>query len=212
MGSGHGMLIASVRRTGGLRLPARQEGVVLLITLIVLVAMMLASVALVRAVDTANTVSGNLSFREAALHSGDAGGEAAIAWLESQNGSGALFNHNYAMGYSATRADPAAGQSWDDFWSTVLSAESVTLNGGKPDAAGDIVSYSIARMCNAVGDPETVNTDCSKSMVAATNPGASSQGAGDVGLLYTTQYYYRITIRIVGPRNTVSYVQETVAM
>jgi type IV pilus assembly protein PilX len=212
MGRGRRMLICASRRKRVGQMPARQRGVVLVVTLIVLVAMMLASVALVRAVDTVNTVAGNLAFREAATHSGDAGAEAAIAWLESQNGTGALFNHNYAMGYSATRIDPAAGQSWDAFWNSVLSGQSVTLNGGKPDAAGDIVSYTISRMCNAVGDPATVNTDCSKSEVAATNPGASGQGAGDVGLLYTTQYYYRITVRVVGPRNTISYVQVTIAM
>lgn len=191
---------------------ARQQGVVLLITLIVLVVMLLGSVALVRAVDTTNVIAGNLSFHQAATHSGDTGVEAAIAWLESQNGSGALYNHNFAMGYSATRIDPAPGQSWDNFWNTVLAAQSITLNGGAPDAAGNIVSYAISRMCNAIGDPATVNTDCSVSVVASTNAGANSQGATEVGLQYSTQYYYRITARIAGPRNTVSYVQATVAM
>lgn len=192
--------------------PVRQRGVTLLITMIVLLAMTLAAIALVRSVDTTNVIAGNLSFHQSATHSGDTGVETAIAWLESQNASGALYAHNYAMGYSATRNDPAAGQSWDDFWNTTLSAQSVTINGGVPDAAGNIVSYSISRMCNAVGDPATVNTDCSVSVVASTDAGAKSQGANQVGLLYSTQYYYRITSRIVGPRNTVSYVQAIVAM
>jgi len=191
---------------------AKQRGVVLLITLIVLLAMMLASIALVRSVDTTNVIAGNLSFHQAATHSGDTGVEAAIAWLEAQNGSGALYNHNFAQGYSATRNDPGPSQSWDYFWNKVLSAQSVTLNGGVPDAAGNIVSYAISRMCNAIGDPATVNTDRSVSVVASTNSGASSQGATEVGLLYSTQYYYRITTRIVGPRNTISYVQAIVAM
>lgn len=197
--------------------PARQRGVVLLITLIVLVAMMLASVALVRSVDTANVVAGNLSFREAAAHSGDTGVEAAIAWLESQGG-GALFSNNYAMGYSAGRQDPAPGQSWDNFWNATLGSQSVTLNGGAPDAAANTVSYAIQRMCDGEGNPSSPATssgapqDCSKSLVAATNSGASSQGAGDIGLLYNIQYYYRITVRVVGPRSTVSYVQVTVAI
>jgi Tfp pilus assembly protein PilX len=193
-------------------LPARQRGVVLLITLIILLTMLLASIALVRSVDTTNVVAGNVSFHQAATHSGDAGVEAAIAWLESQNGGGNLFNHNFAMGYSAVRQDPAPGQSWDDFWNAVLAAQSVTINGGAPDAAGNTVSYAITRMCNAVGDPAAVNTDCSVSVVTSNNAGANSQGAAQVGLLYSTQYYYRITSRITGPRNTVSYVQAIVAM
>lgn len=192
--------------------PARQRGVVLLITLIVLLAMTLASIALVRSVDTTNVIAGNLSYHQAATHSGDTGIESAVAWLESQNGGGNLYNHNFALGYSATRNDPAPGQSWDNFWNTVLVAQSVTINGGAPDAAGNIVSYAISRMCNAIGDPATVNTDCSVSVVASVNAGASSQGATEVGLMYSTQYYYRITSRIVGPRNTVSYVQAVVAM
>jgi hypothetical protein len=40
----------------------------------------------------------------------------------------------------------------------------------------------------------------------------SSKGSGVVALLYNSQIYYRITTRIAGPRNTVSYVQTIVSL
>ncbi len=56
-----------------------QRGVILIITLIVLVAMTLASIAMVRSVDTSTVIAGNLAFKQSATASGDAGLEAAIA-------------------------------------------------------------------------------------------------------------------------------------
>lgn len=201
-------------RAPTLAIAAKQRGVVLLITLIVLLAMTLGTIALVRSVDTTNVIAGNLSFHQAATHSGDTGVETAIAWLESQNGGGNLYNSNLPMGYSALRVgqDPGANQSWDAFWNTVLTNQNVQLNGGLPDAAGNVVSYSITRMCNAQGDPATTNVDCSVSVVSSVNSGASSQGVNETGLQYSSQVYYRITSRVVGPRNTISYVQAIVAL
>jgi Tfp pilus assembly protein PilX len=51
--------------------PASERGVVLLVALIILVALTLAGVALIRSVDTANIIAGNLSFRESAVHAGE---------------------------------------------------------------------------------------------------------------------------------------------
>jgi hypothetical protein len=56
---------------------SRQRGSALFIALISLVTMTLAGIALVRSVDTINLISGNFSFRQAALHASDLGVEAA---------------------------------------------------------------------------------------------------------------------------------------
>src|ERR1044072_4039301 len=70
-------------RFGHVRLRAThgQRGVVLFIALIVLVALMLASVSLVRSVDTANIIAGNLAFKQASVQAADTGIEAAVAAL-----------------------------------------------------------------------------------------------------------------------------------
>lgn len=53
--------------------PRKQQGVVLLITLIVLVAMMLAGIGMIRSVDTGTLVAGNIAFREVTVQAGEAG-------------------------------------------------------------------------------------------------------------------------------------------
>ncbi len=202
---------------------ARQGGVVLIIALIVLVAMTLAAIAMVRSVDTTNVIAGNLAFKQAATQAGDAGTEAAISWLEANTGA-PLWANNYGNGYSALRQDPAANQSWDQYWTTSIDPNPLTppvntltcSNNGRActlptDAAGNTVSYSITRMCATVGDPGAAGSGCPVSISAA-NINSSSQGAGEVVLNYASQNYYRITTRTVGPRNTVSYLQTMVAM
>jgi type IV pilus assembly protein PilX len=195
---------------GRMQRRGRQRGVVLMIALIVLVAMTLAGIALMRSVDTTTIIAGNLAFQQSATSSGDAGTETAVSWLETNNTGANLFSNTYAQGYSAARQDPAVGQSWDTFWTTVLvpAGQVVTL---APDSTGNTVAYAIQRLCNSVGDPSTVNVDCTQPQTAG-SAASSSKGAGVVLLLYNSSIYYRITSRIAGPRNTVSYVQTIVSM
>lgn len=201
---------------------SRQGGVVLVIALIVLVAMTLAGIALVRSVDTANLIAGNLAFKQAAVMSGDRGTEAAIAWLEQNNGN-TLWNSSLGNGYAANRVDPNPGESWDAFWLRLLqpappalpvagltcSGQACTL---PTDAVtGNTVSYAIQRMCSnpGGGDPLVPGILC------AATPAVSAgrcRVAGCIDLLVNTQVYYRITSRVVGPHNTVSYIQSVVAL
>src|SRR4051812_32753519 len=70
------------------RLPRRQDGVVLFIALIVLVAMTLAGIAMIRSVDTALGIAGNMAFKQATLQGTDRGIKTAADWL-GNNSSGA---------------------------------------------------------------------------------------------------------------------------
>ena len=190
---------------------ARQSGVVLLITLIVLVAMTLTAIALVRSMDTTNIIAGNLAFQQSATHSGDTGVETAIAWLETN--AATLQNDNLVNGYSSSVTNPAAGQSWDAYF-TALENETpvkrtVTL---APDAVGNTVSYAIHRLClSANMSPTAVGAGCTVTPATSITT-ASSEDAGTVKLTASAQQYYRITTRIVGPHNTKSYVQAIVAL
>jgi type IV pilus assembly protein PilX len=222
------MLIKPVPRLAGRIQPSRQRGVVLMIALIMLVAMTLGGIALVRSVNITNIIAGNLAFQQGATNSGDTGIEVAVNWLEANNGV-TLYGSTAAQGYSATRADPGAGQSWDAFWRATLVNRSVTLNPANPgtftaysttnesnpllrNSAGNIVSYSIQRLCIGEGlAPSNAGAGCSQPP-ATISTGSSSKGAGVVALTYGSQVYYRITSRIAGPRNTVSYVQAIVAL
>lgn len=190
--------------------PRRQQGVVLMIALIMLVSMTLMGIALVRSVDTTNIIAGNLAFKQSATSSGDLGTEAAITWLEANNTATTLHANIYAQGYAAQRSDPGVGQTWDSFWtgSMVPAGQVVTLG---TDSAGNTVSYAIQRLCNAPGDPVNVGVDCAVPQTSGASAG-SSKGAGVIALLFNSQIYYRITSRVVGPRNTVSYIQTVIAL
>ncbi|WP_295447614.1 hypothetical protein [uncultured Thiodictyon sp.] len=214
--------------TGALGPAGKQRGVVLAVTMIVLVTMMLASAALIRSVDTAGVISGNLAFKQSAPHSADVGIEAAIGWLETNNGA-TLYNDDRANGYFATRQDPDPAttppQTWDAFWVNVLVGRAVAATdagGNHTDAAGNQVSYVIHRLCNGSGNPGLAiqpnglpPPQCSLPPPSATSTcTGNSMGANTSTPLTCNRnlYYYRITARTDGPRNTVSYVQVTVVM
>ena len=192
----------------------RQTGVVLIITLIVMVAMTLAALSMMRSVDTSNLIAGNLAFQRAATHSGDTGVEAAIAWLEANNTGVMLDSDDPTNGYNASGSNvaqsPTAAQTWDEYWMQSLTARAVKLNGGAADSAGNAVSYVIDRLCNNSGG-KTTGAACVASPVVQTATG-NGEEAGEPQLSAASLVYYRITVRVAGPKNTVSYVQTFVSL
>jgi type IV pilus assembly protein PilX len=192
--------------------PRRQRGAVLFIALIVLVAMTLAGIAIMRSVDTATLIAGNLSFKQATIQSSDAGIEPAYQWLLANRT--VLPTTNLAAGYFSAR--PGAEPVWSD---PLTWASAVTLG---TDAAGNTTSYLIHRMCNcpnttyngtcAGGDAQQCALDAP--VVGAPPPPAEGDSflVGAPGYLDDPKVYYRITVRTQGPRNTASYVQSMVAV
>lgn len=182
---------------------ANQSGVALPIALIVLVIMILAAVTLVRSVDTTTLVAGNLTFKQRATHAGDEGIRQAFLWLRdtATNNPANLNNTNAASGYYSTQH--ADDPNWNP--ATNWPAGAVTL---ATDAGGNTVSYVIHRLCILPGLAYNApNQQC------ATHSGSSTAAAGGsqsvdapefTGVVYV---YYRVTARIDGPRNTVSFVQ-----
>ena len=197
----------------------RQSGVVLMIALIILVALTIGGIALVRSVDTTNLISGNLAFQQAATRSGEAGTEDAIRSVIEAKTFLSLQNDDLTNGYVAS--SPVAGLAtpaeWNAFWSTRLPATlPVTAKACAnrvcnlpTDIAGNTVSYAIQRMCRASGDPGEQSTGCS-----VYSPSSSTEGTNYIPeppLNRATQYLYRVTTRVTGPRNTVSYIQAIIA-
>lgn len=199
--------------------PHTQRGVVLILALIVLAAMTLAGIGLMRSVFTGNKIAGNLAFQQSATHAADTGIEAAIAWLEDRNANSPVTLHTGQLpgggnlGYFAARplnTDPSgANPNWEQAWNTWVNTG--RFNELPRDAAtGNRVRFVIHRLCNAEGAPES-GIGCSASPTVVGSEGGS-RGAGVVGLAVPSQRYYRITVRVDGPRNTVSFVQSIVAL
>ncbi|WP_161603768.1 pilus assembly PilX family protein [Noviherbaspirillum massiliense] len=191
---------------------SRQKGVVLIVALVVLVAMTLAAIALVRSVDTNTIIAGNVAFQQAAIHSADTGIETAVAFLEANKTGNALDADDSTNGYAANGAStdmsPASGQSWDAFWQQSLDNRAYKFT--SPDEAGNTVAFVIDRLCRNAG-ARTAGASCvaSPSVTAATG---NAEEAGEVQLNAPSVVYYRITVRVSGPKNTVSYVQSVVAL
>ena len=189
----------------------RQRGTVLFIALIVLVAMTLAGIAIMRSVDTATLIAGNLAFKQGTIQSSDNGVEQAYQWLIANRA--ALANTNLGSGYYSSR--PGAEPDWNDplTWASAVSVGT--------DAAGNTTSYLVHRLCNC---PDTTyNGTCAGgnaqqcALTSASNtPPPPAQGdsfaVGAPGYLEDPKVFYRITVRTQGPRNTTSYVQSMVAI
>lgn len=193
---------------------SRQRGVVLFIALIVLVAMSLAGIALIRGVDTGSVIAGNIAFRQTAMHVGDNGIEAARNWLLGQAAT-ALYYDNTGAGYYATWAPnvvlvgtPTGSQVAFD-WSTAINVTTPA------PPAGYSVSYVLHRMCSYVGNPSSLDGpgSCVKlqGVVSSSETGTKVQAQfGQMAISVPSIATYRVTVRVVGPRNAVSYVQAVV--
>ncbi|HOY70459.1 MAG TPA: hypothetical protein PL131_07420 [Methylotenera sp.] len=171
----------------------RQKGVVLFFSLIALVAMSLAAVALIRSVDTNSMISGNLGFKQSTMYSSDAGINTAMTWL---NANPTLLNNNSAAnGYFASSAIPSTAQAFVD-------ANGV---GDTTDSQGNTIRYVVNRMCNAAGAPNPPVVTCLRGPVSTmqNDNGLATQTLGSP----QPTIIYRITARVTGPKNTVSYVQ-----
>ena len=209
---------------GHLTGPRDQRGVVLLITLIALVAMTLAAIALIRSVDTGNVVAGNLAFKQSATLAGDFGTETAATWLQGKSGTSDTFNDDAANGYYATSQDTLdmTGSTGDpnralvdwDFNNCNGAAASACIFPSQPiDAgAGNQVNYIINRLCQSAGDSNSTSNSC-VTFISETSlsPKRGEIKAGEEKRFESTPVaYYRITSRIKGPRNTISYIETIV--
>lgn len=204
----------------------RQRGISMLLVLLVLVVLTLAAVGLSRSTHTANVIAGNLGFQRAATSSADRGVEAAVAWLENNSGqassataatcassvgSTVLACDQAARGYLALRQDPGSSQSWSDLWDALRNAGTTPVELSN-DGADNSVAYVIQRMCSSRGDPAASACSTMPTAVECGNSMTLGGNGGGGNLNCATQVYYRITVKVSGPRNTVSYTQAMVAL
>lgn len=193
------------------RVPRKaQRGVILFVALIVLVAMSLTGIALIRSVDTNVLVAGNLAFRQGATAAADWGIESARSYLKTTLAANkaALDGDNPAAAYYAT------WQTGLDLVGTTTSpfgwSGSSQLVG--TDSAGNEVRYVLHRMCEASGATTAANANCVKAAGGGGATGADGSTKATVSysalaLPASTVVYYRVTVRVLGPRNTLSFVQ-----
>ena len=102
--------------SGRLATPAKEQGVVLFIALIVLVVMSLIGISMIRQGSSSQMIVGNLAFKEGAEAAADFGVERARAWLTSKTGA-QLEASDPAVIYVANglsgNFDPLSYTTWD---------------------------------------------------------------------------------------------------
>jgi type II secretory pathway pseudopilin PulG len=184
-----------------LRAPERrQRGVVLFVALIVLIIMTLAGLALLRQMGVGTSIAGNVAFKENATSVADRGTEAARAWLIAN--SAITANDSFANGYFSSwgtgAVDPTAFD-WDTSSRTLVDDVAQT---------GNTTRIIIHRLCETPNmsalDPAQRCSD-----FPIVNGGESHGGGSYPSVLPGTSPspFYRVTTRVDGPRNTVSYTQ-----
>lgn len=218
--------------------PITQRGVSLLFALIALVVLMMGSLALVRNVDIASQLLGNLGQKQDATASTDVAVRQAVKWITS-NGS-SLNSDMPADGYYAsnqefnvdgvTAKDPidTTGEQlkgtplrqlidWDNNNCSSVSSADYSSCAIKPKVLGDPVngntaSYVILRLCNRSGDPHADQTiKCAKPLSGGTAQSNThnSLASGEIAYPGSSLNYFRILVRVVGARNA-SSVTETI--
>lgn len=228
----------------------KQRGVVLFFTLIALVVMSLAAVALIRSVDTSTMIAGNLAFRQAGTSSGDSGIEAAIAWMKATEAAAEAnglvdkrdanhpFNHTggYDMGSGCclnvgyySNADTALSLTDSTLttsvkWTTAANDSTLVLDpsGNSTDSSGNTIRYVIQRMSRTANmlpgtienssytgtlfSSASLDTNGKQIALATEICPKNSTGCPQAGMTALM----RITVKVTGPKNTVSYVQTVV--
>jgi len=180
----------------------RQRGVVLFISLIMLVALTMAGLAVMRGVGSGVLITRNLVFKQGATVAGDRGIEAARKWLIDNKSGTTLDNTNTSNGYYSDWQSSFDPLTFD--W---------TANGKSvgADASGNTVRYVIHRLCSNANNPvDASGQSCVAKSGVTTGGSGSSKGdvfAGGGALSGKITAYYRITVRAEGPLNTIAFVQ-----
>jgi len=185
-----------------------QQGVTLIIALIVLVAMTLAGVAMMRSVDTGTIVVGNIAFRQATVHSADNGLQEGYKYVQTNSGTANLYNDDNMIGVSSKGyfASTPANEESTWFMDQNKWTNAAVVNAGNPDASGNVVYYIVHRLCRDAG----IAPSPDKCAATPDNAAITGEGVDASSANYFTRppaTHYRVTAKSVGPRNSITFVQ-----
>jgi len=193
-----------------------QRGIVMFIALLVMVALSLAGIALIRSADTATVVSGNLAFKQAAVYAVDRSVEQAVKALfdptaDPSVSSPTIVNkdvdlvaENYFACVQAAGGGCLPPNAPIPEIPTVLTTSTLakTLTRvASNDGADNVGYYVIERMCATAG---AASSNCN---LALGSLGADAGTQHYEGIVRPGGAFYRVTVRVEGPRNTVAYAQ-----
>lgn len=209
-----------------------QQGLVLFFAMLALVVMSIAAVALIRSVDTNSLISANMVFRQSATTASNVAIEVVTKTVSQTISVADSVTHHATQGYYANCSQfdttPAnqvcdgkqlTSVTWTDANSRLVPDQTDGNNELRNgvDRQGNTIRYIVERMCNfseaeiAAGTASSSAARCM--MASAASDGQTcSKNQSNMELFkacVTTADtpLYRVTLRIAGPKNTVSYMQ-----
>jgi type IV pilus assembly protein PilX len=197
-----------------------ERGMSLMVVMVALVIMSIGAIGLIRMVDTSALVAGNMAFKQSTTSTADGAAERGISWIQN---AADLTVDNANQGYyasSLTELDVTGKSSVVTRalvdWSSddCAYAASGTFSSCKK-ASPEIISgdyrtrYVIARMCKTAGSIDASGNSCVKPIqLSSVDPGKGAQDYTTPGVAIKSSLpYYRLIVRSVGPRNTVSLTE-----
>jgi Tfp pilus assembly protein PilX len=189
-----------------------QRGFVLFMTLVTLVLMTISGIAMMRAMEAGVSAAGNIAFRQASIRVADIGVEDALQWLLSKSGSTTLqAQANDTDGHiiyypSVSAAFNPASYDWETGNSHQITDK----------VSGYDVYYVIHRIAQGTGSCKSATDNAHCQYVpgigdTGTTAEGTSQAGGSTYAGFITgtsgKVYYRVTVKVSGPRHNVSYVQ-----
>ncbi len=191
--------------------PARQRGMVAtLIALIVLVVTLFAVIALMRSVDTSNSVAGSLAFRQAVLQEADR----AYTEAKTLNVYTPPISNADSVGVGYYASVQTVSEVRADLPKILYDASAANAWAGTKElvygtvTSGNLVHYVVERLCPLPNVDATL-TSCIVPGKAITG-GTSSNTTSDPGIPFNTTgsaAAYRLSVRVDGPKNSVAFVQ-----
>lgn len=191
-----------------------ERGTVLIVTLVVLVILMYAAVSVVRSSDTANQISGNFAFKQAALQASDRAINDAMNNL-ANFAVGVKGNDNVANRYSAYQYAPeeldSRGVPKTLDWGSVTCVDETGVVVSNCDGETDKyrVQYFIERQCtDGLGAVDlTIANDI---LMKCSHDVRKDEDA--LSLVPTSIWIlYRVIIRVRGPRGTEGFYEAVVS-
>ncbi len=202
--------------------PKRQQGIALFVALIAMVMLSLAGIALVRSIDTTNSVASNIAFRQGSIGPINAAIEAAVDALFKSKTIGQQNLDNTALGYYAILQPGEASNGVP----AVLAGDYSTMQANYAAAGLPIpaaapfldpitkmeVRYVIERVCNGAGQPPggpwPVSIGTCDTLPPKLSPGGTDNKYGTKAIPLPPIPNFRVTVRVDLPNsNTVSHAQ-----
>lgn len=197
-----------------------QRGIVLVFALITLVILLIGAVAISRSINSSQFMIGNIGFKRDLTNQGERALEIA---LNAVRGSGALAtvttrntnlaSANYSATLLATNAQGIPNALLSD---TAFGAVGVASNDIDVAGMGVKIRYVIDRLATSAGactsstctmvNQTVFGGGSSEWINSQTNSGAANNANPSA---VPEQPIYRITLRVTGPRNTLSFFQST---